>query len=112
MWWLRLAALWGCPIWEAKARCTATEFREWVRLFGSQPWGDFAADLRAARVGATLATALGAKGVRLSDIIPWLDTGRAGRSPTPEEWLRKRAALMARMKLARVPIRKAGVADG
>jgi hypothetical protein len=44
--WMRLAALWGCPVAEAQARCTAAEFAEWLAYYAIEPWGEAGAYLR------------------------------------------------------------------
>jgi len=50
-----LAALWGCPKREAKERCTAREFYEWVAYYRMNPWGEERADLRTGIVCALTA---------------------------------------------------------
>ena len=53
--WFRLAALWGCPVREAQARCDSREFAEWCAFYRKDPWGDQRADLRAAELSAMFA---------------------------------------------------------
>ena len=53
--WFRLAALWGCPVCEAKERCSSEEFTHWRAFYGIEPWGCELADMLAARICMTVA---------------------------------------------------------
>ena len=37
--WLRLAALFGCTVKEAQARCDFQEFQSWKAFYEIEPWG-------------------------------------------------------------------------
>lgn len=57
--WLRLAALWGCTVAEAQARCDPREFDQWHAFWRIEPWGGRAEDLRAGQVAAAVINASG-----------------------------------------------------
>lgn len=52
--WLRLAAMWGCTLKEAAAKCDAAEFALWSALYEIDPWGEERADLRSAQITAKM----------------------------------------------------------
>ena len=52
----RIAALWGCSIREASDRLGTWEaFLEWCAYYSLEPWGEYRADLRSARVCQVIA---------------------------------------------------------
>lgn len=52
--WFRLAALWGCPVREAKARISYAEFTQWIAFYTLEPWGCEVEDHRAGTIAATV----------------------------------------------------------
>lgn len=83
-----LAALWGCPVREAQARCDSREFAEWLAFYRIDPFGEQRADLRNGILAALVANAMrrsGQQPAKPEDFMPF----REVRKRTPEE-----AALM------------------
>jgi hypothetical protein len=71
--WFRLAALWGCTVREAIARCDAEEFREWLAYYGLEPWTQDRADWRAGMVASVIANVNRGRGTpayKAADFMP------------------------------------------
>ena len=67
--WFILASLWGCPVAEAKVRCTYREFREWQVFYSLYPWGEERQDLRFGIVASMLAQRWGSRSAKPSDFV-------------------------------------------
>ena len=61
---------WSCTVLEAKARCTFSEFHQWVAYYEIEPFGEERADLRNAILAATVARIGGNKNAEVSDFMP------------------------------------------
>jgi hypothetical protein len=80
--WLRLGALWGCTVREARRRCDAPEFALWRAYFEIDPWGEERADLRAGFTSAILVNAHSKKGSRRAKPTDFLLSKKAEESQT------------------------------
>lgn len=67
--WLRLAAMWGCTLMEAAAKCDAAEFALWSALYAIDPWGEQRADLRSAQQTAVTWNAFFSKKADVEDFM-------------------------------------------
>jgi len=84
--WFRLAALWGCPLREAKARITEAEFTQWIAFYSLEPWGCEAEDERAGKIAAMVHNSAGRVATRL---LEWRDCFQraavSSREQSPED---------------------------
>ena len=67
--WFRLAALFGCTVREAQARCNSREFAEWCAFYNLDPFGELRADYRAALMTVHIRRAFGDSKCKLTDCL-------------------------------------------
>ena len=89
--WFRLAALWGCTVREAQARCNAHEFSEWCAFYEIDPFGELRSDYRSALMTANIRRALGDNRCKVQD---FLLLGRPESRPS-RDWQTQKADMTA-----------------
>lgn len=94
---MRLALALGMSPDEVLARHDARGLAEWRAYYELEPFGQDRGDLPAAIVAYTVASAAGAKSVRLSDFMPRIGEDAPKRA-TGQEMLAKARAFAARFK--------------
>jgi hypothetical protein len=91
--WHRLALFMGCPITELKRRMMAEEFTDWCAYYLLEPWHP---DYTTATGAVGVMKTLGAKRVKVSDIMPGLNIQKKTDDPFALFRQAKAAAIGAR----------------